>query len=257
VATESSIDARTETRSGCRLVRPVGVLDCTTYRWLRDLLIKLAVEQPEALIVDLDELRVANETALTVFSSAWMQTSTWPDVSIMLVATTESQRALLRGAISHYTPYYPTIDDALAATRSPPPRRRANLDLAATPTSSRVARVFAREICEEWGIPTCVPEAEAVATELVDNVIQHARTSSEIRLELRKKLLTISVRDGSPHSAVLHERVGLDRRGNGLRIVADYARAWGCSPHLNGGKVVWAALTTTERRQPRTRRGQG
>jgi hypothetical protein len=239
----SPIDARTETRSGCRVVRPVGVLDSTTYRWLRDLLVKLAVEQPDAVVVDLDELRIDRETALTVFSSAWMQTSTWPAVPILLVATDEPRRAFLRGAISRYTPSYATIDEALTAASHPPARRRTSLDLLATPISSRVARVFVREICAEWDIATITPTAGTVATELVENVTRHVGSNSQIRLELRGHLLTVSVRDGSPQPAVLHERVGGDRRGNGLRIVADLASAWGCSPHLNGGKVVWVALS--------------
>jgi hypothetical protein len=243
VAAESWIDVATETRSGCRLVRPVGVLDATTYRWLRDLLVKLAVEQPEAVVVDVDELRIGHETALTAFSSAWMRISTWPAVPILLVATRAAQRALLAGAISRYVPHYSTVDDALAAAGGPPARRRANLDLAAGPASSRVARVFAREICAEWGLSPCASGAEVVATELVDNVAKHAGTGSDIRLELRKKLLTVAVRDGDPRPAVLRERVGADRRGNGLRVVAGLARAWGCSPHLYGGKVVWAALS--------------
>jgi anti-sigma regulatory factor (Ser/Thr protein kinase) len=224
------------------VVRPTGILDGTTYRWLRDLLMKLAVEQPEAVIVDLDELRVDHETSLTVFSSAWMQVGQWPGVPILLVATAGAQRALLHGAISRYTPYYATITGALGAARRPPLRRRASLDLAATPASSRVARAFVRETCQSWGISAQVSGAKAVATELVDNVTMHAGTESRILLELRNRLLTISVRDGSPRPAVLRERIGDVRRGNGLRIVADLAQAWGCAPNLAGGKVVWVAL---------------
>ena len=80
----------------------------------------------------------------------------------LLVATTERHRGLLGGAISRYTPVYPTMADALAAARRPPARRRAGLDLPASTVSSRVAR------------------------------------------------------------------------------------AWGCTPQLNGGKVVWAALRCDE-----------
>ena len=86
--------------------------------------------------------------------------------------------------------------------------------------------------------PRSTPDYE----DLVDNAVQHAATSSEIRLELRPGALTVAVRDGSPRPAMLHERTGVDRRGNGLRIVADTTRTWGCSPHLSGGKVVWAVL---------------
>jgi hypothetical protein len=238
------IDVRTNTRSGCCVVRLDGVLDPTNYRWLRDMLVKLAVEQPEALVVDVDLLTVANETALTVFSAVWMRVCDWPGVAIMLVARTPSQQAMLSGAISRFVPCYPSVTEALAAADRPPVRRRASTDLESDPESSRVVRMFVRRVCEDWGIlGEAVPDAIAVANELVDNAIQHTATPGEIRLELRHGTLTIAVRDGSSKPAMLHERVGGDRSGNGLRIVADIARTWGCSPHLSGGKVVWAALS--------------
>ncbi|MFL6140629.1 MAG: ATP-binding protein [Labedaea sp.] len=239
---ESSIDGSTGIRSGCCVLRLTGVLDGTTYRWLRDLLVKLAVEQPVAVIVDLDDLRVEQETSLTVFSSVWMQVNQWPGVPILLVASAGSQRARLGGAISRFTPCYAAVGDAVIAAGQPPARRRATLELEAATTSSRVARAFVRETCQEWGVSAHASDAEAVAIELVDNVSVHAGTTSRIRLELRNKLLTIAVRDGSPRPAVLRERIGTEHWGNGLRIIAELSRAWGCSPELNGGKVVWAVL---------------
>lgn len=240
---ESFLDVRTTTRDDCFLARPVGTLDGTTYRWLRDQLVKLAMEEPKALIVDLVELHIDRETMLTAFSAAWMRVSTWPGVPILLVAGTEPQRSLLRGAISRHTPCYATVAEALAAADNPPPWRRASVALEATPTSNRVARAFVRHTCQQWnvGVATTI-DAVVVATELMDNVALHAGTGSEIRLEMRDRWLTVAVRDGSPHPAVLRERLGGDQRGNGLRIVAGLARTWGCSPRLGGGKVVWAVL---------------
>ena len=240
----SPIDVETVTRSGCCVVRLDGVLDATTYRWLRDTLVKLAMEQPEALVVDVDHLTITSETTLTVFSSAWMRVCDWPGVAILLVAGTKSQQAMLSGAISRFVPHYATVPEALAAAGRPPIRRRASMDLDAHPDSPRVARGYVRRVCEDWDIPAeVVPDAIAVANELVTNAIQHAATPSEIRLELRAGVLTIAVRDGSARPAMLHERTGGDRSGNGLRIVADIARTWGCLPHLSGGKVVWAVLS--------------
>jgi anti-anti-sigma regulatory factor/anti-sigma regulatory factor (Ser/Thr protein kinase) len=238
------IDVETVTHSGCSVVRLDGVLDATTYRWLRDTLVKLALEQPEALVVDVDHLDITSETALTVFSSAWMRVCDWPGVAIVLVASTKSHLVMLNGAISRFVPFYTTVPQALAAAGRPPPRRRTSMDLDAHPDSPRVARVYVRRVCEDWDIPgEVVPDAIAVANELVTNAIQHTATSGEIRLERRAGTLTVAVRDGSPRPAMLHERVGDDRSGNGLRIVADIARTWGCLPHPSGGKVVWAVLS--------------
>ncbi|GAB3878800.1 hypothetical protein GCM10029964_030030 [Kibdelosporangium lantanae] len=165
-------------------------------------------------------------------------------MSILLVAGTESRQAMLAGAISRFVPYYTTVTQALAAAGRPPTRRRTSMDIDAGLDSSRFARAYVRQVCADWDIPDeVVSDALGVATELVDNAVQHAAAPTEIRLELRAGALTVAVRDGSPRPAVLHERVGDDRTGNGLRIVADIARTWGCSPHLSGGKVVWAVLS--------------
>lgn len=239
----SPITARTASRSGCLVTRLVGVLDSVTYLWVRDHLIKLAMEQPDAVVAELDELHVESETLLTAFSSAWLRVNTWPGVPVLLVTTGDADRAWLRGAIRNFTPCYATVDAALAAARHPPAHQWADLDLEATVASSRVARAFVRHICTKWDIPERIPDALLVATELVDNATRHAGTAVRIRLELRPGMLTIAVRDGCPRPAVRREQWGDHCRGNGLRIVAGLARTWGCNPDLSGGKIVWAALT--------------
>ncbi|ALG15012.1 hypothetical protein AOZ06_23855 [Kibdelosporangium phytohabitans] len=233
---------RTSSHSGALVVRPVGVLDSTTYRSLRDTLVKLAVDQPSALIVDLGELRIAQQSVLTVFSSVWMQVSEWPGVPILLVVADPSRRRLLHSAVNLYVACYASVDAALAAVGHPPPCRRATLDLDTTPSGSRVARAFVRETCERWDLSGHTREAVALTNELVDNVIQHAGTDCQVRLELRSRMLTVAVRDGNPHRAELRERLGAEPWGNGLRIVAEIAHTWGCAPHMGGGKVVWAVV---------------
>jgi anti-sigma regulatory factor (Ser/Thr protein kinase) len=224
------------------VVRAVGALDVTTYRLLRDALVKLAVEQPRAVIVDVTGLDLGRESALTVFVSAWLQVSDWPGVSILLAAGTERQRAVLRGAVSRYVPHHPTVAAAVAASSSPPHARRAVLDLAAVAVAARLARVFVRDTCGGWGLSHLVPAVAATATELVENAVRHAGTPAQLRLELRPRTLTVAVRDRSPVPAVLVERLPGEHGGNGMRIVSHLAAAWGCSPHLAGGKVVWANL---------------
>ncbi|ONI76437.1 hypothetical protein ALI144C_36255 [Actinosynnema sp. ALI-1.44] len=236
------MEVLTSSQIGSCVVRPLGVLDSTTYRTLRDALVKLAVEEPDALVVDLDELDIAQESVLTVFSSVWMRVSEWPGVPILLAGGRPHQQPLLAGAIVRYTPRYPTVAAALAAVGSPPPRRRAVLELDAGATDSRVARAFTDQVCREWHLSDYRMEAMAVANELVDNVTDHAGTGCRLRLELRDRMLTVAVRDGSPRKAAVRERLGGDWMGNGLRIVAGIAYTWGCTPDLDGGKVVWAVV---------------
>jgi hypothetical protein len=245
--TPGPVEVLTATRSGSCVVRPVGVLDSSTYRGLRDTLVKLTVEQPDALVVDLSELRIGSETALTVFSSVWMQVSEWPGVPVLLVTGDQAVQSLLSGAISRYTPHFATVADALAAAGRPPVRRLAALDIEAGPAGCRITRLFVRRTCQKWDLTSQVSAAIAVTNELVDNAMVHAGPSCQIRLELRGRMLTIAVRDDSSQRAVLRERVGFEERGNGLRIVAGLARTWGCAPHLSGGKVVWAIIADVRR----------
>ena len=248
---KATLEVRAQPQDGCILARPVGVLDASTYRQLRDALVKLAVEEPAAVVVDLAGLRIDSEIALTVFGSAWLRVSEWPGVPILLVPGDPDQQALSNGVISRYVPNYPTVAQAVAAAGRPPRRRRTNLDLDGTATSARMARSFVRETCADWKVPGLVADAMLVATELVENVALHAGTRALLRLELHRRMLTVGVRDGSPRPAVIHERVGNDRTGNGLRIIADLAHAWGCSPHLDGGKIVWAVLVNSSARRAR------
>jgi anti-sigma regulatory factor (Ser/Thr protein kinase) len=232
---------------GCSVLRAVGVLDVMTYRPLRDALVKLAVEQPKAVVVDLTDLDIGRESALTVFASAWMRVSDWPGVPILLAAGTERHRAVLPGAVSRYVPHYPTVLDAVAAAASPPRVSRTTLDLEATDVAGRLARVFARDTCDAWGLPHLTPDVVAIATELVENVVRHAHTPAQLRLELRPRALTVAVRDDSPRAAVLRERRPGEYAGNGLRLVSHVAAVWGCTPHRSGGKVVWANLARVTR----------
>ena len=62
-----------------------GVLDTTTYRALRDRIIKAALEEPAAVIIDVTRLTVPAESAWVVFTSARWHVGGWPEVPIMLV----------------------------------------------------------------------------------------------------------------------------------------------------------------------------
>lgn len=113
-------------------------------------------------------------------------------------------------------------------------------------TSSADARRHVTDTCLRWDVPEVTANAVSVATELVENSIQHAGTPLRLRLELRDGLLTVAVSDESRVQAVLREPGATGRQYNGLHIVAGLARAWGCTPDSNG-KVVWAVLATAQR----------
>jgi anti-sigma regulatory factor (Ser/Thr protein kinase) len=93
-------------------------------------------------------------------------------------------------------------------------------------------------------VPELIGPACTIVTELVNNVVVHARTPMELVLRLRERHLNISVRDGS---AARPEARGPSSPtapgGRGLMMVAAVAQRWGYTP-VAGGKVVWAVLRT-------------
>lgn len=233
---------------GCLVADLSGVLDPQTYGHVRDCIVKLALEEPRAVVARLDSLDVTSDSLLSVFSSASVRVSEWPDVPVLLVSQDPGRRsAIADSAISRFVPVYANTGLAVAAAETGSPRRRRHAVFPPKLMCSGSARNFVRRTCHEWHLDTCVPEALCIASELVENAIEHAKTELDLRLELRGGMLTIAVRDGSPKQAVLRQgRQGLPV-GYGLQIITDVARCWGCAPDLRGGKVTWATLATGAR----------
>jgi hypothetical protein len=235
-------------RDGCLVATLTGRLDALSYGALRDSLVKLALEEPRALVVEVDDLLVGSESALTVFSSASMRVNEWPDVPIFLVTGDPVQRAMLDAStMSRFVPVFGTVGHAIDSAAAGPPRRRKIAVYPPVLMCSGAARNLVREACREWDVESWTQDAVCVVSELVENAVAHARTELEVRLELRRGMLTVAVRDGSPRHAVLRQDTKGRPAGYGLQIISDLARSWGCSPDLRGGKVVWAVLTAGPR----------
>lgn len=232
------------------MVRPSGELAVASYRDFTDGLVKFAIDEPRALIVILDDLRVATETLLTAFSSAWMRVGEWPGVPILLVSYSPQQRNWLQASAVHrFVPVFADLPMAVRAVREPPVRRRTTLKLVSSGDCGQRARAFTSATCVHWGISEIRSVALLVVTELVENAFLHSRIESDIlvRLELRDELFTVAVGDADPKEALLCEP-GVGPRHYGLHLVAGVARAWGCAPRWPSGKVVWAALPVGARR---------
>ncbi|MDQ0376860.1 ATP-binding protein [Amycolatopsis thermophila] len=245
----AQLTVRRQDVAGCTIVDLAGRLDTCTYGHLRDSLIKLAIDQPDALVARVDRLEVTSAPALTVFSAVWMRISEWPSVPLLLVAGDEQQRHLIDStAVPRFVPTFATLDDALGTVRDPPQRRRATAEFPPLSSSSHAARLFVQEICREWSVGYRREDALGVATELVENAISHGGTPLELRLELRPGFLTVAVRDANPQPAVLRQRPGGRLEGYGLQVIAALSQAWGCSPYPGGGKVVWAVLNLAPRK---------
>jgi hypothetical protein len=243
------IQYTTSWRERRAIVSLSGELTSRTYGMLRDTLVTLAMEEPRAVIAQVDDLQISSVSTLTVFSSAWLRVGDWPGVPIIVVATSEPQRSMLAASpMRHLVPVFADVDSAVASVDRPPMRRRAHVGLAPVAASSRYARRFVYETCERWQVSDVTEDAMDIATELVENAIVHAGTPLRLRMDLRSGLLTVAVSDDDPHEAVLREQGEGDRKRQGLRILAALASVWGCTPESSGGKVVWAMLVTAHRR---------
>ncbi|NNH72023.1 ATP-binding protein [Nocardia uniformis] len=239
-------------RQGCSVVSPHGELNARTYRQLSDDLVKFAMDEPRAVIVVLDDLRVDGEPLLTAFSSARMRVGEWPGVPIILVVESANRRQWLESsAIRRFVPVFDSVSAAVH-TVDAPLRRRARFDIGRAGDCAQRARRFVADTCDRWGATDIRGDALLVVTELVENAFLHARDDSDIRLrvEWRDDLLTIAVADSDPREAVLREPGPGSARHYGLHVVARLVRAWGCAPQIHGGKVVWARLDS---RSPRKR----
>jgi hypothetical protein len=208
-------------------------------------MLKCAVEEPKALIVDLSDVTIADQTALSVFTTVWLRISDWPAIPV-LVATGPVHADLLQHApIRRYVGVFGSVQAALANVDQPPPGKRAFRALPNHPSTPYAARQFVRQTCSAWGLPDALTlDAVHVASELVQNTIQHTFSEARLRLELRHGLFTVAVGDDSPAPAVLTDP-GNDAANamKGIRLVAQLARTWGCVPDLIASrKTVWAVL---------------
>ncbi|WP_157513941.1 ATP-binding protein [Nocardia concava] len=227
------------------MVYPRGELTAAGYRNFSDTLVKFAIDEPNAVVVILDDLLVGVPDLYTAFRSAALRVGEWPDVPIHLVAHAQTRRDWLRRSAVRL-PIFADVSAALRAAGGGSQRHRATLELAEAAECGQRARTFVEEICVRWDVPEVRVDALLIATELVENSFLHSRVPGgmQLRLELRDDRFCVAVGDNDPHEALLREPGVGGSRHYGLHIVARLASSWGCVPRRPAGKVVWAVLPT-------------
>ena len=243
------MEIRHTTRDGCLVVAFTGSIHLASVTQVQRRLLKHLAEQPAALICDLSGVTYLDPVFATVFSTvANHSASRWPTTNLLLCgAQPQVAQALRRVEGSHLVPLYVSVEEAPDAALDRPSHLREEWRLAPIPTAAAVARAIVRQLCRTWQLDapdaTVVDRAVLVANELVTNAVVHARTELWLQLELRADRLFIAVRDASPR---LLRQLTPDPEaggGRGLWLVEQLTQAWGVSPHPDGGKVVWCALT--------------
>lgn len=243
--TGQAVRIELETCQDLPILRVEGVLDSSTYRTVRDAVIKIAIDEPRAVIVDINRLRAPSASAWTVFTSARWHVSMWPDVPILLVCGAPQKRQeIAKTGVTRYVPIHPTMELALDALQGRPLqlRRRARTSLARNISSLEVARSVIAEWLTQWEIEEVIPVAATLATVFVENVLDHTESAPVLIVESLDDTVTVAVEDNSSHLPGRHEDadVGADRV-SGLAIVAALCRTWGATP-TSSGKTVWALI---------------
>lgn len=221
-----------------------GHLDLRDVAALRSRLLKCLAEQPDAMLVDLSGFSVGEPLALAVFTAVVRQAARWPGVPVLFCAPTLATRLMMDQGAFRRLPVFHSVSAA---------RRHIGMDRRILPSfteellpvfgAPRQARNFATDACLRWDLAHLVAPASLIVSELVSNVVDHAHTMATLRLSLRRRFVTIALRDGSPEEPVISAALSPESRsGRGLLLVQESAHSWGWLP-TDGGKVVWASLT--------------
>ncbi|MFJ6198948.1 ATP-binding protein [Micromonospora sp. NPDC092111] len=237
----SRITCEVRDESPVTVVRLSGALDLGTMRSVHTVLDRCLTTQPDALVVDLGGVTVADRLALSVFAATVRQAADWPAVPVVLCAPPPDAAAWL--AASTTCRVVPVRRDCAEATllagATVAPRLRARLEPVAS--ACRRARELVGDACSRWNVPELVEPASLVLSELVGNVVRHAHTPMRVTLTLRQPYLRVAVADGSRTAARPVTPSSDAEGGRGLLLIREMAQRWGSSP-LADGKVVWALL---------------
>jgi anti-sigma regulatory factor (Ser/Thr protein kinase) len=230
-------------RDGCMIVTVQGRLELSGTLRLEGALQKCLAEQPAALLADLSEMSLGEETALSVFTTIHHQSAIWPGTPVLVCAPRGEVADLLSRHRYGTLQVRAGVEEAVGeVTRNEVVMQMITDQLLPVTGAARHARDLATEACLRWKLPDLIGPVSVIVTELVTNAVEHASTMITLNVTRRNRYLHLAVRDGSdrPPEPRLPEGDDPDR-GRGLLLVDSLAVDWGWLP-TRDGKVVWATL---------------
>jgi hypothetical protein len=238
----SKISVRTANRDEVAILVADGVLDSSTYRGLRDHIVKAALDEPRAVMVDISGLRVPAASTYAVFTSARWQVSRWPNVPVLLVCGHSAGREMCAATASPamcrcttaLTPRWRCSTGAPIGCASAAPRN----------WMRHIRRRVGDRLAVGLGQGDMIRAATVIATELVDKVVAHTDSEPVLRVETDGATVTIAMSDHGAALPALIETTYDTFRLSGLRVIAALADAWGCVESIDG-KTVWATMWTS------------
>jgi anti-sigma regulatory factor (Ser/Thr protein kinase) len=115
-----------------------------------------------------------------------------------------------------------------------------SIELPPEPPSAVAARHFVADALR--GLPCDVREVAVLLTsELVTNVIVHARTPLRVDVDVELPTLRVAVADDAARTPTLRRTHDARLTGRGMNLVESLADEWGVDP-TPSGKSVWFRL---------------
>lgn len=221
------------------LVRLVGALDALAAKSVRAALLGLLADRPAAVVVDMSQLSVREPDALLILSAVAEEAADWaPGQLVLCGAPSDPDRAWPGGNLA----VLESIDAALARLTDLDPPPVLGVDLDPVVGAARQARELVTDGCARWDLPELAGPACIAVTEMVNNVVAHARTPMAVRIALGNGALHAAVRDYSRRLPTFRGLVSPDSAGGrGLLLIDSLARRWGTTA-LDDGKIVWAVF---------------
>ncbi|WP_329273794.1 SpoIIE family protein phosphatase [Streptomyces sp. NBC_01451] len=134
----------------------------------------------------------------------------------------------------------PNADDAallIARLHALTGDRVASWPLPEDPRAAGQARRHVREQLSVWGLDDLTPTTELLASELVGNVVRHAKGPVQLRL-LHGAELICEVFDGSLTMPRIRRATETDEGGRGLQLITALSQRWG-TRYTPTGKCIW------------------
>ncbi|GAA3910519.1 SpoIIE family protein phosphatase [Streptomyces lacrimifluminis] len=134
----------------------------------------------------------------------------------------------------------PSADDAallIARLHALTGDRVASWPLPEDPRAAGQARRHVREQLSVWGLDDLTPTTELLVSELVGNVVRHAKGPVQLRL-LHGAELICEVFDGSLTMPRIRRATETDEGGRGLQLITALSQRWG-TRYTPTGKCIW------------------
>ena len=115
------------------------------------------------------------------------------------------------------------------------------LQAAAAEVTPALARHLLVDVLDLWQCDDPDHVAALLTSELVSNVVRHAKTRLTLELQLAHDILRVAVSDASSVEPTLRALPTDAEDGRGLALLATISQAWGVDPDPIG-KTVWFEL---------------